>query len=153
MDRRHCILLALGIFLEEWCEAALGLGKEHLFPESVIPKCAKGTIYKILKEVWGKAEFVCLALEPLGTHSTWKSPATHDDRCCGGSKDDTDSCGRWRKCRIQDCCVSVNLPCPDAKLRPHRALGVHACASSNPREWCDNCLALSAGGTKHARLT
>jgi hypothetical protein len=94
MDRRHCILLALGLFLEVRCEAALGLGNKHLFGESGILKRAKGTICKILNvckilnEVCGKAEFVRLVPEPLGTHRIWKSPATHD-RHCGCSKDDT----------------------------------------------------------------
>jgi hypothetical protein len=69
MDMRHCVLLAFGIFFEAWCEAALGLGKECLFGESGITKCAIGTIYKTLKKGWGKAEFACLALGPIGTHS------------------------------------------------------------------------------------
>ena len=76
LDRRYCILLALGIYLEAWGEAALGFANPYLSGESGIPKRTKGTIYKILKEVWGLADFTRLALGPLGIHSTWKLPAT-----------------------------------------------------------------------------
>jgi hypothetical protein len=114
MDRRCCILLALGIFLEAWCEAALGRGNGCLFGETGVAKCAQGTICKILKEVWGKSEFACLTLGPLGTHSARNSFATRARRC-GCSKDNVNFCGRWRKPMTQLCCISVNLPHPNAK--------------------------------------
>jgi hypothetical protein len=122
MDRRYCVLLALGIFLETSCEAGLGLGNEYLFGDTGIPARTKNAIYKTLKEVWGKPEFNRLALGPLGTHSTRKLPATRARRC-GCSKDDVDSRGRWRKRRVQDRYVSVNLPYPDAKVAAALCVG------------------------------
>lgn len=78
MDRHYCILLALDIFVEAWWEAALSLGKENHFGECGISKHTKGTIYKILKEVWGLAEFVCLTMGPLGIHEyLLEVPETH----------------------------------------------------------------------------
>jgi hypothetical protein len=122
MDRRYCILLTLGIFLEVWCEAGRGLGNQYLFGESGIAKRTASTIYKSLKGVWDKVEFNRLAQGPIGTHSTRKLPATRARRC-GCSKDDVDSRGRWRKRRVQDRYVSVNLPYPDAKVAAALCVG------------------------------
>jgi hypothetical protein len=68
-----------------------------------------------LKEVWRKSKFACLTLGPLGPHSARNSFATRA-RCCGCSKDNVDFRGRWRKPRIQDCCIIVNLPHLNAKV-------------------------------------
>jgi hypothetical protein len=59
---------------------------------------------------------------PVGTHSLRKYPSTRA-RQTGCSKDDVDNRGRWRKRRIQDLYVSVNLPYPDAKVAAALCVG------------------------------
>jgi hypothetical protein len=70
MDRRYCILLTLGIFLEVWCAAGHGLGNQYFFGKTGIAKHAASTIYKSLKGVWDKPEFNCLAQGPIDMHGT-----------------------------------------------------------------------------------
>ena len=57
MDRRYCILLALGIFLEVWCEAEVGIANPYLFGDTGDPKKAKESVYETLKRYfWAKPE-------------------------------------------------------------------------------------------------
>ena len=122
MDRRYCILLALGIFLEVWTEAGDGLANPYLFGNTGNPETTKTRLYEILKNVWDSNEFERLAEGPIGTHSLRKFPSTQARRN-GCSKDDVDSRGRWRKRRVVDRYIDVNLPYPDAKVAAALCVG------------------------------
>jgi hypothetical protein len=123
MDRCYCILLGLAIFLEVWYEAEEGLTHHYLFGRTGDPERTKKAVYQFLKKnIWDKPEFVRRAIGPVGTHSLRKYPSTRARRC-GCSKDDVDNRGRWRKRRVQDQYVSVNLPYPDAKVAAALCVG------------------------------
>ena len=123
MDRRYCILLALGIYLEVWLASGAGFANRFLFGDSDDPETTKKFVYEVLKnEVWDLEGFQRLADGPVGTHSVRKFPATFARRC-GCSKDDVDSRGRWRKRRVVDRYIDVNLPFPDAKVAAALCVG------------------------------
>ena len=82
MDRQYCILLGLGIFLEIWCEAEVGLANPYLFGNTGDPKTTKSYVRSVLKKsIWGSPEFVPQAEGPLGTHSLCKYASTRARRC------------------------------------------------------------------------
>jgi hypothetical protein len=57
MDRCYCVLLALGIFLEVWCEAEVGIANPYLFGDTGDPIKTKKSVYATLKRhVWDKPE-------------------------------------------------------------------------------------------------
>jgi len=57
MDRCYCVLLGLGIFLEVWCEAEVGIANPYLFGDTGDPKKTKKSVYETLKRyVWAKPE-------------------------------------------------------------------------------------------------
>lgn len=110
-------------FLEVWYEAEFGLANSYLFGVTGDPTRTKKSVYRTLKkDIWDKPEFVRRAVGPVGTHSLRKYPSTRARRC-GCSKDDVDNRGRWRKRRVQDRYVSVNLPYPDAKVAAALCVG------------------------------
>jgi hypothetical protein len=122
MDRRYCVLLALGIYLEVWNEAGDGLVNPYLLGNTGNPETTKARIYEILKSVWDSNEFDRAAEGPIGTHSLRKFPSTQARRN-GCSRDDVDSRGRWRKRRMVDRYIDVNLPYPDAKVAATLCIG------------------------------
>jgi HEPN domain-containing protein len=122
MDPKYCILLALGIFLEVWTEAGEGLANDYLFGNTGNPQTSKGRISDILKSVWDLDAFERVVDGPVGTHSLRKFASTHARRS-GCSKDDVDSRGRWRKRRVVDRYIDVNLPYPDAKVAAALCMG------------------------------
>ncbi|KAI2499452.1 hypothetical protein MHU86_15036 [Fragilaria crotonensis] len=115
MDIRYCVLLSLGIYLETWCNSGLGATNNFLFGSSDKPKRTKEFMYNVLRKLWDSDGFVPEAMGPLGTHSLRKFPATYARRN-GCTKDDVDARGRWRRKRVSDVYMDVNLPYPDAKV-------------------------------------
>ena len=115
MDSRYCILVALGIYLELWLEDGGGATNEFVFGHAANAKTTKKYIADALAEVWKDPGFVRIVEGFLGSHSLRKYPATKARRS-GCSKDDVDNRGRWRKKRVGDRYVDINLPYPDAKV-------------------------------------
>ena len=123
MDVRYCVLLALGIYLESWYRFGKGGGLNNfLFGFSDKPKRTKDFISDVLRKIWNSPSFKPQALGPLGTHSLRKYPATYARRN-GCSKDDVDGRGHWRKARVSDVYVDINLPFPDAKVASTLCIG------------------------------
>lgn len=123
MDRRYCILLPLGIYLEVWLESAAGAANHFLFGDGDNPEMTKKFLSAVLKnDVWDLEGFQQLASGPIGTHSLRTFPSTFARRC-GCSKDDIDSRGRWRKRRVVDRYIDVTLPFPDAKVAAVLCIG------------------------------
>jgi hypothetical protein len=123
MDRRYCILLALGIYLEVWMESEIGAANQYLFGHADNAETTKKFVSDVLsKDVWDAPGFHRVVEGPLGTHSVRKFPTTHARRN-GCSKDDVDSRGRWRKRRMVDRYIDVNLPYPDAKVAAALCVG------------------------------
>ena len=118
----YCILLALGLFLEVWLAAGQALGTPFLFGHAASAKTNKKYISDQFKACWDDPRFVRLAAGPLGPPSNRKFPATLSRRS-GCSRDDTDSRGRWRKKRVSDRYVDINLPYPDAKVASVLCIG------------------------------
>ena len=91
-------------------------------------------MYKTLKAIRDKEDFIRHAQGPVGTHCLRKFPSTYARRY-GCSKDDVDARGRWRKKRQNDTYVDVLLPYPDAKVAALLyALAVHANTGSGVTE-------------------
>ena len=104
-------------------EAEVGIANPYLFGDTGDPIKTKKSVYGTLKRyVWDKPEFQRQAEDPIGTHSLRKYPSTRARRC-GCSKDDVDNRVRWRKLRVQDRYVSINLPYPDAKVAAALCVG------------------------------
>ena len=119
---RYCVLLALGLHLEEWLATPAGVALPYLFGRSNNPKTAARRIYSILRQVFESDDFNSTAIGNLGTHSFRKYATTYARRN-GCSKDDADHRGCWAKKRIVDRYIDRNLPYPDAKVASVLAVG------------------------------
>ncbi len=77
MDSTYCILLAIGLHLEVWCESGAAAQQDkYLFGTSVNPERTKSFIANTLKAIWDADEFIRHAEGPVGTHSLRKFPST-----------------------------------------------------------------------------
>ena len=105
MDRRFCVLLALGVFMEVYIATGEGRLGNFVFCEAGCnPDTVKGHAQQVLREDALKSpEFAREIPEgKLGSHSNRKFGNTFPRRC-GCSKDDTDYRGRWKgKKRMSD---------------------------------------------------
>ena len=119
-DPKYCVLFGFALYLEVWYEQGSGLNSPYIFGGNDNPKNTKSLVYHTLKrDVWdGRTS----AEGKLGTHSFRKFPASFARRN-GCSKDDVDSRGCWRKRRVSDRYVEVNIPYPDAKVAAVLAMG------------------------------
>lgn len=115
MDFRYCVLLALGMYLEVWHQARRGAQKPFLFGSSDNPQRTKDYIYHTLSKLWDSPDFVPMAEGKVGTHSFRKFPSTYARRN-GASQDDVENRGRWKRARVVNVYIDVNLPYPDAKV-------------------------------------
>ena len=86
---RYCVLLALGLHLEEWLATPAGVASPYLFGRSNNPKTTARRIYSILRQVFESDDFNSTAIGNLGTHSFRKYATTYARRN-GCSKDDAD---------------------------------------------------------------
>jgi hypothetical protein len=101
MDPLFCVLLHLGIYLEEFLSRSPN--STYLFTDSDTdnaPKNLKQTIRNRLERVvWKKQEFIDLQTEDdedgIGTHSYRKGPSNYV-RGCGGLPDEIEIRGRWK---------------------------------------------------------
>ena len=111
-DPKYCVLFGFVLYLEVWYEQGSGLDSPYIFGGNDNPKNTKSLVYHTLKrDVWdGRTS----AERKLGMHSFRKFPA---------SRDDVDSRGRWRKRRVSDRYVEVNIPYLDAKVAAVLAMG------------------------------
>jgi len=120
-DPMYCVLLSLAIYLEVW----FGAGEEHnqfLFGKGDTAKKNLRLMSKAFRDTWKRPDFVKVKPGLLGTHSLRKFPCTMA-RNAGCSKDETDHRGRWRKRRVSDRYVDINLPYPDAKVAGKLCIG------------------------------
>lgn len=127
MDTKYCVLIALGIYLEVWCEVGDGLASPYLFGRSNDPDRNKAFIAnKLKRHIWDATNdlgnSMMDASDLLGTHSLRKFSTTYAMRN-GCSKDDVAARGRWRKRQVVDRYIDVELPYPDAKVASILAVG------------------------------
>jgi Transcriptional activator of glycolytic enzymes len=125
MDPLFCVLITVAIWLEwslssrpgaELSPYVLAFSHDNEKPRGGVK--AKVTASKILRDI-----FHCDGFEinddenkgPLGSHSLRKFASTWVRRN-GGSKDDKDTRGRWKKRRVSDDYDDMELPYPDTKV-------------------------------------
>lgn len=124
MDPMFCVLLNVAIWLEwslssrpgaELSPYVLSFSNDNARPEG--GRKAKVTAYNILRAIFDCRDFEVNDDEdagPLGTHSLRKLASTWLRRQ-GGSKDEKDTRGRWKKRRVSDTYDDMELPYPDTK--------------------------------------
>ena len=127
MDTRYCVLLSLGIYLEEWCQVGDGLGNPYVFGRSDNPNTNKTYIANKLKQhIWNATDDTGGSMlegsQLLGTHSFRKFAASYAMRN-GCPRDYVAARGRWRKRQVVDRYIDIELPYPDAKVASVLAVG------------------------------
>jgi len=119
MDPDFCVLLGLGVYMENWMEHGNGINSRFLFSEDVddaTPNRIKNNIQTIIREAVNSPDFHRAKPGPLGTHSNQKFPSTFAHRN-GCARDEVDCRGCWQnKKRTVDRYIDVVLQYTDAKV-------------------------------------
>jgi hypothetical protein len=115
LDWQTCLFLSLATYLEACYENGIGIHHKYLFGVNNSARSNVTFYSKALTACWKSEDFVKRQSGLIGTHSLRKY-ATTRARECGGSKDEVDGRGRWRKKRISDVYTAMLLPFPDARV-------------------------------------
>ena len=115
MNTCYCVILALSTWLEFWIERGHIERTEFAFGifGQQDPVIIKEYASSYMREMFKDNDFHFEGKR--GTHSIRKL-ATTRARKFGCSKDDTDTRGRWKRKRQQDCYADTMLPYPDTKV-------------------------------------